>query len=158
MTDPDSPLTWRREVRPGDIVAVRELVGKTGFFNGEEIDIAEELVREHLARGEASGYLFLFAGSGGSVAGYTCYGPILGTAGSFDLFWIAVHPDFQGRGLGRRLMARTERLIADAGGRRIYAETSSREQYAPTRAFYERCDYRAEAVLTDFYGPGSRTR
>ncbi|MBL8851541.1 MAG: hypothetical protein JNG89_17790, partial [Planctomycetaceae bacterium] len=48
----------------------------------------------------------------------------------------------------------TERLIAKRGGRRVYAETSGREQYAPTRAFYERCGYQREATLKDFYAPG----
>ena len=41
-----------------------------------------------------------------------------------------------------------------AGGRRVYVETSGRAQYEPTRRFYEACGYAREAVLTDFYAPG----
>ena len=36
----------------------------------------------------------------------------------------------------------------------MYAETSSRALYEPTRAFYERCGYRAEARMEAFYAPG----
>ena len=41
-----------------------------------------------------------------------------------------------------------------AGGRRLYAETSGRAQYRPTRRFYRRAGFRREARLRDFYAPG----
>jgi len=47
-----------------------------------------------------------------------------------------------------------ERLVQEAGGTRIYVETSQRLQYAATRTFYENRGYRQESVLEDFYGPG----
>jgi hypothetical protein len=47
-----------------------------------------------------------------------------------------------------------EQRIPELGGTRIYVETSSRAQYEPTRAFYERRAYRKEVVLEDFYAPG----
>ncbi len=88
------------------------------------------------------------------MVGYACYGPIACTIGSFDLYWIAVHPSQQCRGLGRLLMQAAEERIAAAGGRHIYVETSSREQYHPTRTFYEAHGYREVATLPDFYAPG----
>jgi ribosomal protein S18 acetylase RimI-like enzyme len=123
------------------------------MFYDYEIDVAVELVDERLKRGPASGYFFAFTEVDGRVAGYSCYGPIACTVHSYDLFWIAVHKDFQGQGLGRLLLEESERLIAAAGGHRIYVETSSRDQYLPTRTFYEHCRYRREATLEDFYGP-----
>jgi len=65
-----------------------------------------------------------------------------------------VHPDLRGRGLGKQLTARTEEAIRAAGGHRVYIETSSREQYVPTREFYLRIGYQVEAVVEDFYAPG----
>jgi GNAT superfamily N-acetyltransferase len=144
---------FREEVRPADAGAVRRLVEATGFFHPEEIDIAQELVDERLAKGEASGYLFLFAEEDGELVGYSCYGIIPLTVASWDLYWIAVHPSRQGTGLGRRLLAATEARIRDAGGGAAYAETSGRPQYEPTRAFYTRCGYDTAAVFPDFYGP-----
>lgn len=137
-----------------DAPAVERIVAATKFFNPAEVRIARELVEERLARGEASGYFFLFADDGEQLVGYSCFGPIDGTASSFDLFWIAVDPSRQGTGLGRRLMAASEREIAAMGGTRVYVETSSREQYAPTRAFYLACGYQEVALLPEFYGPG----
>ena len=147
-------LEFRYGVRPADRERVREIVASTGFFNPAEVDIAVELVDERLAKGAASGYHFVFAGSPEQVQGYACYGPIAGTAESFDLYWIVVHNQSRGRGLGRVLMQESERLIAEMGGHRVYVETSSREHYLPTRAFYDRCGYRVEAIIKDFYAPG----
>lgn len=147
-------MTLRNEVRPSDAAAVRDIVASTGMFYDYEIDVAVELVDERLKRGPASGYFFLFAEEAGRVVGYSCYGPIACTAHSYDLFWIAVHKDFQGKGLGRVLLSESEKCIAAAGGRRIYVETSSRDQYLPTRTFYEHAQYTLDATLAEFYGPG----
>jgi acetoin utilization deacetylase AcuC-like enzyme/GNAT superfamily N-acetyltransferase len=147
-------LRWRDALQPQDPERIRRLVTVTGFFNTAEVEIAEELVRERLARGDESGYYFVMAEHYGRLVGYSCYGPIAGTANSFDLFWIAVHPDFQRRGLGRKLIKESERRIHKAGGRRIYVETSERAEYASTRIFYENNGYRLESLLKDFYAPG----
>jgi ribosomal protein S18 acetylase RimI-like enzyme len=129
------------------------MVDLTGFFHSEEIAVAVELVQERLAKGGGSGYHFLMAERHGRLVGYTCYGQIPGTRNSFDLYWIVVDPEFQRKGLGRRLVMKTETLIRNGGGRRIYVDTSQKDQYASTRAFYESCGYRPEAVLKDFYAP-----
>lgn len=146
--------TLRERVLPADREAVGALARATGFFSEEEAAIAEELVAERLAKGPGSGYDFLFAEEGGRLQGYACFGPIPGSVHSYDLYWIVVAPEDQGRGLGRRLLAAAEERMGAAGARRIYAETSSRPQYEPTRRFYEACGYRPEALLRDFYAPG----
>ncbi len=147
-------LEFRGEVTAADINAIRRLVAATGLFNREEIAVAEGLVGERLAKGPASGYEFVIAQREGVMVGYACFGPVAGTQASYDLYWIVAAPQFQRMGIGRRLLGEVERRIAAAGGRRIYAETSGREQYAPTRAFYQRMGFRQEAVLPDFFAPG----
>jgi ribosomal protein S18 acetylase RimI-like enzyme len=147
-------LDYRYQIEPGDRELVRQIVESTGFFNPAEVAIAVELVEERLAKGPASGYHFILAQSAGRTCGYACYGPIAGTQASYDLYWIVVHRDFQFRGLGGTILAHTEERIHHEGGRRIWVETSSRDQYAPTRHFYERHGYHHEASLKDFYAPG----
>jgi D-alanine-D-alanine ligase len=147
-------VEFRDIVHSTDVPAVRSIVASSGVFAPHEIDIAVELVEEHLARGAASGYHFVFADADGHPIGYACYGPIGCTVGSFDLYWIAVQAASRRHGLGRRLLREVERRVALAGGRRLYIETSSRALYEPTRRFYERCGYKFEARLDDFYTPG----
>ena len=76
------------------------------------------------------------------------------TLASYDLYWIVVAPATQRSGLGRRLLRATETAVVALGGRRLYAETSSRPLYAPTRGFYHGCGYREAALFADFYAPG----
>ncbi len=153
MTQRES-LSFREEVRPGDVGAVREIVTSTGFFHAHEIDVALELVDDRLQKGLKSGYLFVFAAQAGRTVGFSCYGEIACTAGSYDLYWIAVHNDCRGQGIGGMLLEKTEKLIADRRGRAVWVETSGREKYLPTRKFYLRCGYREEAVLKGFYALG----
>ncbi|MCA9057109.1 MAG: GNAT family N-acetyltransferase, partial [Planctomycetaceae bacterium] len=144
-------IQLRQVARPEDRNAVREIVTATGFFRPDEIDVAVELVDERLNRGDASGYWFLFAELQDQVVGYACYGPIACTLGSYDLYWIAVDPDQQGRNIGRQLLKAAEDAIRADGGRHIYIETSGKPQYTPTRRFYERCGYQLVSTLPEFY-------
>lgn len=150
----DPKTTLRLAVTSEDPAAVRRLADATGYFTAEEARIAAELVSERLSKGPESGYHFVFAEHRGRLAGYVCYGPVPLTASSYDLYWIVVSPESQGRGLGRKLLLETERLARQAGGTRLYADTSGRAQYAGTRAFYERAGFRREALLEDYYAPG----
>lgn len=150
-------MRWRVTVLESDAAAVHALVCETGFFSKSEELIALELVEETLSMGKESGYEFVFAdtpGNPGRLLGYTCYGPIPDTASSFDLYWIAVAPAEQRTGLGSALLRETERLALRQNATRMFVDTSGREQYTPTRNFYERMGYREEARLVDFYAPG----
>ena len=99
-----------------DVGRVRSLVASTGFFNQAEVEVAADLVTERLTKGIRSGYNFVLAERGSALVGYACYGPIEGTQGSFELYWIAVSPDEQRRGLGAQVYARAE--ARDAQSRR----------------------------------------
>jgi len=133
---------------------VREIVVSSGFFSEAEIEVAVELVQERLNKGVESGYYFLFAEQDQKVAGYSCFGPIPCTVESYDIYWIAVQQELRRSGLGVEILKNVEERIREMGGKRIYVETSSRQQYRPTRSFYSRCGYRREATLENFYSSG----
>jgi ribosomal protein S18 acetylase RimI-like enzyme len=150
-------VSLRETARPEDITAVRRITESSGFFHQGEIEVAAELIQARLSQGTASGYYFLFADTNEPIVetvGYSCFGPIPCTQGSFDLYWIAVHERFRGKGLGTLLLGESEVMIRRMAGRRIYAETSSRPQYEPTRGFYCSHGYRQEALIPEFYAPG----
>lgn len=147
-------FTFRQQIKPSDIEAIADVVESSGFFSDEEIEIAIELAEEKLDQKDACSYQFLFAEDKERLLGYTCYGLVPATAFSYDLYWIVVSQDLRGHGLGTLLMTETERVIWMCGGRQIYAETSSRNQYKPTHKFYENCGYKKEALLKDFYAEG----
>jgi GNAT superfamily N-acetyltransferase len=147
-------IIYRQEIEPSDMGAILNIVEGSGYFSSEEVEMACELASDRLERGCQSSYQFLMALKDGHVVGYTCYGLIPATSGSYDLYWIAVLEAMRGCGLGKALMLKTEDFIRGQNGRRIYAETASRSQYQSTHFFYERCGYVREAFLKDFYSPG----
>jgi GNAT superfamily N-acetyltransferase len=161
MPAADLTISLRTAPRAADAEAVREIVVSTGFFSRDEIEIALELIGDAVQRGRDSHYDFVFAddADSGRTVGFACFGRVPCTQQSFDLYWIAVHNELRGTGIGSRLLAEAERLIADdiergEGSRRIYVETSSRPQYEPTRAFYLSRGYAVDAMQNDFYAPG----
>ncbi len=148
------PIQLRSTITPADEAHVREIVAATGLFRANEVDVAAELVQIRLREGPASGYQFVFAEQEGQVLGYACFGLNTVTVASYDLYWIAVWPHLQGRGIGQQLLSAVEASITAAGGQRIYIETSNRPDYVATRGFYERAGYALEAVLRDYYAAG----
>lgn len=148
-------IHYRDHLTEADRLSIEFILKSTGMFYPEEIGVALELVDEGLIKGPASGYHFLLALSdAGDVLGYTCFGPIPCTRDSYDLYWIAVRHDEQGKGIGKNLLKKTQRIISKLGGERVYIETSSRKSYAPTRAFYQKEGYSEEAIIKDFYSTG----
>jgi len=147
-------LEFRRRPCARDIPALARLVAATGVFNPTELAVAREILEERLAHGRSSGYSFVLAERDGTLVGYTAWGPIPLTRGSYDLYWIAVDPSAQGLGVGRALLAETERDVARHGGGRIYIETSGRPAYERTRRFYLAAGYAEVARLEDFYAVG----
>jgi ribosomal protein S18 acetylase RimI-like enzyme len=104
--------------------------------------------------GEASDYVFLVYREEGRVMGYVCFGPRSLTSGAYDLYWIAVDPFAQGRGIGHALLARVETEVKDRKGYLLLIETSSTPSYAAARHLYESGGYRCEASIRDFYERG----
>jgi ribosomal protein S18 acetylase RimI-like enzyme len=151
----DGPET---AARSAELVAVyRAAMSAAPFFEGEVETgwFAEELADEV---GEP-GYRCWLARDAGRVVGFA-YGlptpevPAEGwyatlreavgpdaaerwLAGQFAVVWIAVHPGWRGRGLGRRLL---ERLLAGAGTPRAWLVTHDLD--TPARALYRSLGFR----------------
>ena len=150
-------------LRADDRSRVNEILAATGAFADEEIDVALELFDvAYPADGEGPSvaasrnedYEFVGArDAAGTLLGYACFGPTPSTDGTFDLYWLAVHPDAQGRGAGRRLLAWVHQELNQRGARLLVVETSSRDAYVRTREFYARAGYAEAARVRDFYAP-----
>lgn len=146
-----------RPIHPGDRSRICEIVTAAGNFSDQEIATAMELIDEALLKGEESGYIAVVAEipeAAATIMGYACYGPTPLTDGTFDLYWIAVHPKAQGRGVGRELVGYVENDIRSRSGRMLLIETSSREEYDATIGFYQRTNYELAARIKNYYAIG----
>jgi ribosomal protein S18 acetylase RimI-like enzyme len=145
----------RKEITEKDVSHISDILRSTGFFYDFEIETAVEIAEETLSKGEKSGYSFIFLEDEAGVPfAFTSFGEIPCTKNRFDLYWIGVHEDKRGQGLGSLLLNETEKAVKTLDGKILYIETSSREKYVPTREFYLKNGYKIETVLEDFYDDG----
>lgn len=142
------------EVKEEDEPLILEIATKVVVFKPEEIEALRGVLKEYLSKGRTSGYDFLVYRQNGSVVGFACFGPHPLTLGTFDLYWISVAPEAQGKGIGKLLIAEVERRVKAQGGRLIVVETSGTSPYLPARKLYEACGFSLKAVIPDFYAPG----
>lgn len=143
-----------RKLRHDDIPLLEEILVATEAFTDDEVAIALELLETVLNDPNQQDYEVAVADIGDHVAGYVLFGPVPLTEGNYDLYWIAVDPNSQGSGVGRRLMKHVEEQVRQRGGRLLCLETSSQGGYLRTRKFYEQAGYVEESCIRDFYKPG----
>ena len=144
------------QLRPRDRARLAELLVATGTFHGDEVDVALSLFDLETRRPEGTSppdYEFVGAFDGERLIGYACFGATPATEGTYDLYWLAVDPAAQGRGVGRALVRDVESTLHARGARLLVIETSSRSDYEGTRRFYARSGYREAARVRDFYAP-----
>lgn len=142
-----------RYTEAADHEPIMTILRDTKFFRQDEVDVAGELLAEAAAKGTDGHYQSFAAELEGRVVGWVCHGPTPCCLGTFDIYWLAVSPDCQGKGVGRALTEFAENHIRQRQGRLIVVETSGRAIYDSTRAFYRRLGYNEVARLSDFYAP-----
>jgi ribosomal protein S18 acetylase RimI-like enzyme len=140
---------------PEDRETVLAIVEATDMFTPAELLCAREQVDIYLGQPQQQDYfLVVVENRGGRVVGYMSYGLTPLTSGTYDLYWMAVAPEEQGRGYGKELVRWLEEKVRNEGGRIILAETSSQPKYESTRRFYLGLDFKEVSRIPDFYKPG----
>lgn len=143
-----------REGCEEDRAAVAETLGACGMFSAEEVRTALEVFDEARAGGLEAGYGLYAAELEGRLKGYVCGGSTPLTASTWHIYWLCVHPEARGAGVGMALAVRFEELVRSRGGQRLVIETSGRPDYEPARRFYERAGYCPVGRIPDYYKAG----
>lgn len=138
-----------RPLRADDLPALKAVIDANNMFPSAMLD---DMAAPCLAGDGGEGRWLVF--DDGVPAGLAYYVPEPMTEGTFNLLLIAVDPGRHGRGIGRQLMERAERDVAERGGRVLLVETSGLDGYARTRAFYRFIGYDEEARIREFYAAG----
>jgi ribosomal protein S18 acetylase RimI-like enzyme len=143
-----------RSLAAADRDEVAALIAAVELFSPAEKDVAQEVLDSYLGSPGKDYHALGAFTPRGTLLGYACYGPTPCTAGTWDLYWIAVSVQARGRGIGTLLMEEVERRLVEANARLVLIETSSRADYEPTRAFYIARGYAVVARVPDFYAVG----
>ena len=144
-----------RRMIPEDRASLEQLLSHIAVFTREDQLLALELIDFSIQNPGQKEYDFIlgFAESG-KLVGYACFGPTPLTDCTYDLYWIAVDPEYAGHGIGKILLRKVEDEITAQNGRMIVIETSSASEYLPTRGFYLKNQYRLAETIKDFFRVG----
>jgi len=145
-----------RELIKKDRKNLRSIIVDTNHFNEDEVDVAMELIDASLKDPKQKDYIVkVYVNDDNElVAGYICYGKRPLTESTYDLYWIAVDPKIHGKGIGKQLVKYMEEDLKAGGGNLILIETSGKAEYEGERRFYEKCGYKTQTVIKDFYRSG----
>lgn len=142
--------------RAEDREKIIEILRKTHFFTREEIEVAIELLDDYLTNPKSTYNIYVAVDEDNDkeILGYICYGKTPLSYSTFELYWIAVNPVHQGKGIGKQLAHFLEESVLAANCFNILIETSSKAVYEKTRKFYEALGYKVLCVVKDFYSLG----
>jgi ribosomal protein S18 acetylase RimI-like enzyme len=145
-----------RAFLPKDRDRLHSMLIEARVFTREEIDVAMELIDIVLKDERQKDYkIHCMVDGQDQPVGYICYGPTPMTEGTFDLYWIVVDPNFQGQGIGSKLLDFLEKVLKGMDGRMILAETSSIPEYEETQRFYLQKGFQEVGRVPDYYYPGN---
>ena len=133
---------------------IKNILIDTNNFSDDEVSIALELLDVALNNEDQKDYeIFVDVNDENAedLNGYVCIGPRPLTEGTYDLYWIAVNPKIQSRGVGSKLVLYIENHIKSKGGYLVLIETSGKPSYEKERKFYEKNNYKKAVELEHFY-------
>jgi ribosomal protein S18 acetylase RimI-like enzyme len=143
-----------RSLRRDDRSAIERILRQTKVFTGTEVQCALELIDIYLNVAGQKDYIISCAvNANDQPIGYVCYGPTPLTDQTYDLYWIAVDPEWHRRGVGDLLIEHVEQMLLPSG-RLLLIETSSLAKNEAARRFYLRHHYHEVARVPDFYTDG----
>ena len=76
------------------------------------------------------------------------------TSGTWNLLMLWTRQDRHRKGYGSALVGQVEVTLKERGVRLLIVETSGVDDFVPARNFYERCGFRQEARVRNFYAQG----
>ena len=141
-------------LKKSDRDKINKILVDTNNFLDDEISVAMELIDIHINVEEQRDYeIFVDRNEEDEniINGYVCIGPRPLTEGTYDLYWIAVNPAIQSKGLGSKLIKHIEEHIKNKKGRLVLIETSGKPSYEKERKFYEKNLYQKFVEIKDFY-------
>ncbi|MFC4231458.1 GNAT family N-acetyltransferase [Parasediminibacterium paludis] len=137
-------------------VQIEDLNGLKGVLDSSELfpsEYLEEMIADYFQNKDTEAIWFTCIDDNKPIAlGYCA--PEKLTNGTYNLYAIAVRKEFQGQGIGRKMMHFIERILKENGKRIFIVETSSIDNYSSARKFYQKLGYRLEAVIKDFWNEG----
>lgn len=138
-----------RKVLYDDLPALKAVIDTSGLFPSEFLD---DMIASYFDEDNTTEFWFTYVEKEPVAVVY--FAPERLTSGTYNLYLIAVHADYQGKAIGKSLMAFIEQFLKERGERILLVETSGLPSFERTRAFYFNNGYIQEARIREFYAAG----
>lgn len=142
-----------RTITEADIPAITRVATECGLFTEEQLALVHEMLSSAL-KDMRSGAPFWLVHAKTTVDAIAYVEPERMTEGTWNIQLIAVAPESQRSGIGRRLLAGVEQRLRDCGARVVLVETSGTSDFDHVRAFYASSGFSEEARIREFYAAG----
>ncbi|NES23965.1 MAG: GNAT family N-acetyltransferase [Symploca sp. SIO3E6] len=142
---------------PDDRKALMAIAEAISLFSPQELEELGGMLTEYFDSAPPNGALrdqFWLTYDDGEPVGVAYYAPEPYADGTWNLYFIAVHPSRQGEGIGTKLLRYVEQMLAERGERILLVETSGLPNFERTRSFYRKQGYDEEARISEFYKEG----
>jgi ribosomal protein S18 acetylase RimI-like enzyme len=128
-----------------------DIAKDVSVFTKDEIEGIEETLGWYIEAPNTEFFL-IDEKDGSKLLGYAMFGRAPITAFSWDLYWLLVAKDCQGKGIGRKLLNRLEESILKIDNRVVLrVETSTKREFIHARNLYNKLGYIEAGRIPDFY-------
>jgi len=136
-----------RKITQNDLQKLKEVIDSNELFPS---DLLDEMSSDFFTN-ESSLDVWFTAELQDNPIAVAYFAPERMTVGTYNLYLIAIHKEFQGKGYGKEIMNFIEQYLKELNGRILIVETSGLPEFELTRKFYDKCNYERAAVIKEFY-------
>jgi len=143
-------MTNIRHIHKADMQALRAIIDSNELFPSELLD---DMTADFFNNPDSQDIWLTKEIDGNPIAIAYC-APERMTTGTYNLYLIAIHKDYQGKGIGTEVIEHVENMLRENSNRILIVETSGLPEFELTRKFYYKLNYKHEATISEFYQEG----
>lgn len=139
-----------RLVQREDLDELKHLVDASGLFPSRFL---HGLIRDYISNPKSRDYWFTMEDEGKLIAmGCVFYEKM--TDNTYVLHGLAVHPDHEQKGHGKRMLNHIEDFLREKGARLLLVETTSDFEFDLRKDLYQKLDYHIECHIKNYWKDG----
>jgi len=128
-----------------------DIAKRVGVFKPAELAVLKEVLEDYYKNPQSS-YCIFDERKEDKIIGFVIFGKASLTDFSWDIYWLIVGKDSQGKGFGKRLIKRIEEFIFTKYDRAVLrVETSLKKEYLHARNLYQKMGFSKAGEIPNFY-------
>lgn len=129
------------------------LFSAVNLFNADELKFMSDLIDSYFDGTLGEGHHWI-VNDDREITSVAYYAPESFAQNVYNLYFIGVMPNSQGKGIGSSMLQYVENQLKGLGQRLLLVETSGLPNFAKTREFYLKNNYEKEATIREYYKEG----